>query len=238
MADLKYLGNVSSDEDLATKEYVDGQIAGVPSAANVGLNEGSTSQDPDDASAHVILTNHANTPNSTYYWHIITTFYSTKTSSSNRAQIAVQYNSGNSVYARSCYGGTWTAWARLDVGNIGVTAGNGLTGGGTLSTSRTITMGTPGSCTASTSNAVTSTSHTHGISGFSPIPTSYTLPVGFAIILTYLGASAIANNGTTAGSNLSASSYGSYMYKQSGTWKNIIGHQILTNGSGLFVRIA
>lgn len=46
-----------------------------------------------------------------------------------------------------------------------ITAGNGLTGGGDLSSDRTLTMGTPGSLTSATTNAVTSTSHTHAIGG-------------------------------------------------------------------------
>ena len=44
-----------------------------------------------------------------------------------------------------------------------VLAGNGITGGGALSADRTITLGTPGSLTGSTTNAVTATSHTHAI---------------------------------------------------------------------------
>lgn len=44
-----------------------------------------------------------------------------------------------------------------------ITAGNGLTGGGDLSTSRTLTLGTPGTLTTSTTNAVTTTSHTHSV---------------------------------------------------------------------------
>jgi hypothetical protein len=44
-----------------------------------------------------------------------------------------------------------------------LTAGNGLSGGGTLAADRTFTLGTPGSSTASSTNAVTSTSHTHAI---------------------------------------------------------------------------
>lgn len=44
-----------------------------------------------------------------------------------------------------------------------ITAGNGLTGGGDLSADRTITLGTPGSLTSSTTNSVTSTSHTHDV---------------------------------------------------------------------------
>lgn len=44
-----------------------------------------------------------------------------------------------------------------------LTAGAGLTGGGDLSTSRTLTLGTPSQITASTTNGVTATSHTHAI---------------------------------------------------------------------------
>jgi len=45
--------------------------------------------------------------------------------------------------------------------NVDVIAGNGLTGGGAITADRTLTMGTPGSLTATSTNAVTSTSHTH-----------------------------------------------------------------------------
>ena len=50
-----------------------------------------------------------------------------------------------------------------------ITAGNGLTGGGDLSADRAIAMGTPSTITATTSNSVTSTSHTHALSGMSRI---------------------------------------------------------------------
>jgi hypothetical protein len=46
---------------------------------------------------------------------------------------------------------------------VTITAGNGLTGGGDLSANRTLTVGTPSSLTATSTNAVTSTSHTHAI---------------------------------------------------------------------------
>lgn len=42
-----------------------------------------------------------------------------------------------------------------------LTAGDGLTGGGDLSANRTFTLGTPGSTTLSSTNAVTASSHTH-----------------------------------------------------------------------------
>jgi hypothetical protein len=47
---------------------------------------------------------------------------------------------------------------------ISIIAGNGLTGGGTLAASRTLTMGTPSTISASSTNSVTATSHTHEIS--------------------------------------------------------------------------
>jgi hypothetical protein len=44
-----------------------------------------------------------------------------------------------------------------------ITAGNGLTGGGALSSNRTLTLGTPSNITTSSTNSVTSTSHTHNL---------------------------------------------------------------------------
>jgi hypothetical protein len=44
-----------------------------------------------------------------------------------------------------------------------VVAGNGLTGGGTLAASRTITLGTPVTVTNSTTNLVSATSHSHAL---------------------------------------------------------------------------
>ena len=44
---------------------------------------------------------------------------------------------------------------------IGLTAGNGITGGGDLTLDRTFTLGTPTTVDDTTANGVTSTSHTH-----------------------------------------------------------------------------
>ncbi len=44
-----------------------------------------------------------------------------------------------------------------------ITAGNGLSGGGTLVTNRAISLGTPSTLSGATSNSVTATSHTHAI---------------------------------------------------------------------------
>ena len=52
--------------------------------------------------------------------------------------------------------------------SVTVTAGNGLTGGGT-GNSTTITLGTPSTITQSTTNSVTSNSHTHALS-FTEVP--------------------------------------------------------------------
>jgi hypothetical protein len=50
---------------------------------------------------------------------------------------------------------------RADQLNKSVSAGNGLTGGGGLTASITVTLGTPSTTTVGTSNAVTGASHTH-----------------------------------------------------------------------------
>ncbi len=61
-----------------------------------------------------------------------------------------------------------TAWIRnlnnsLATKNITITAGNGLTGGGDLSANRAFALGTPSQITATSTNTVTTTSHTHAI---------------------------------------------------------------------------
>lgn len=47
--------------------------------------------------------------------------------------------------------------------SVVVTAGDGLTGGGDLSESREVALGTPSTITAATTNSTTGTSHTHAI---------------------------------------------------------------------------
>lgn len=117
----------------ATKGYVDTGLSGKADSAhthdwtvitNRNVSEGTNSQDPNSAAYPVIITNHANSPDSSYYWHITTTYYST---SGNVAQIAVQYSDSNRVYARSRFGGTWTSWVRCDLGE-GLTRSIGTNG--------------------------------------------------------------------------------------------------------------
>jgi len=93
----------------------------------------------------------------------------------------LDYNTGNLWFKGSLTGGT-VPWERISGApstfnpaththsNITITAGNGLSGGGTLASNRTITLGTPGTITNSTSNEVTSTSHTHALT----LPTTAT----------------------------------------------------------------
>lgn len=82
-----------------------------------------------------------------------------------------------------------------------IAAGNGMTGGGNLNADRTITLGTPTTLSTSTTNAVTSNSHTHALSGVAGLTTTNDngetdLPVGHVIVV--IGTSAIARNGSIA----------------------------------------
>jgi len=106
-------GAPTIDLHASTKKYVD-DTSTWASISGKGVTEGSISQDPNTTQSHVILSNHANTPDSSNYWHITTTFYSSVTG--NRGQIAVQYANGSRVYARSYYEGVgWQAWTRCDL---------------------------------------------------------------------------------------------------------------------------
>lgn len=60
-----------------------------------------------------------------------------------------QNTSGNAASATDC--------------SRSVIAGNGLSGGGALTSDRTVTLGTPGNITATSTNSVTEASHTHNL---------------------------------------------------------------------------
>ena len=66
--------------------------------------------DPDTTHESLITTN-INTPNGGYMY-IHTTFYEEKSTSANRSQIAVPYNSAGSTYHRYYYNGSWSAWEK------------------------------------------------------------------------------------------------------------------------------
>ncbi|RVJ16523.1 hypothetical protein CN184_28455 [Sinorhizobium medicae] len=128
-----------------------------------------------------------------------------------------------------------------------ITAGNGLTGGGTLAATRTLTLGTPGTLTSGTTNSVTSTSHTHEVDEDSIVSVGMAA-LGAGAVGTYMFAQRVGNtNGyafgaTIGGANLeSASSSSGDGTVQSGTWRCMgnIGAGSTAGGSlSLFLRIS
>lgn len=78
----------------------------------------------------------------------------------------IAFRNGVGFY-RSVEAGVWGSWLqfadRAWVNAKQINAGNGLTGGGDLSANRTLALGTPSTLDAATTNAVTTTSHTHAI---------------------------------------------------------------------------
>lgn len=83
---------------------------------------------------------------------------------------------------------------------ISIVAGNGLSGGGTLGASRTVTLGTPGSVSGSSTNSVTATSHTHEL-----VLASADITGGLGYTPANSGISIVAGNGLTGGGTLGAS---------------------------------
>ena len=89
-----------------------------------------------------------------------------------------------------------------------ITAGNGLTGGGTLESNRTITLATPGALTNATTNEVTTSSHTHSL----PNRTSGSSSAGY---VTYSGTTRTTGTfygGTTAPTGTTRLNYDGYLY--------------------------
>lgn len=93
-----------------------------------------------------------------------------------------------------------------------ITAGNGLSGGGTLAATRTITLGTPSNITLSSTNSVTTSSHTHAfapggttaqyIRGDGTLATFPTIPSAVSLVTagsTTVGAVRYAGTSTTVG---------------------------------------
>ena len=96
-----------------------------------------------------------------------------------------------------------------------ITAGNGLTGGGTLAADRTITLGNPSDITGTSTNAVTATSHTHKFD-VTALAT-YTVPATSEVTsaLRYTGhtkTSACLYGGATNPSNTTRLNYDGYLY--------------------------
>lgn len=65
--------------------------------------------DPNNTTDPYVLTSHANTPSGdSAYWHIRTYFY--RSTSDNRAQLAIRYNGPDEMYIRKCVDGAWYSW--------------------------------------------------------------------------------------------------------------------------------
>ena len=80
----------------------------------VYTGSGDSAIDPDTTLEHQILTN-KNTPTSAFCY-ITTLFYSTKSVTSNRTQIAYPYADNiqyGYIYTRKYYNGSWTEWAEI-----------------------------------------------------------------------------------------------------------------------------
>jgi len=92
------------DADLLDNKHAEDFV----NAIAIGSNS-----DPNTTLESYILSNHANSPSSSYYWHIQTLFYSTKAVNSNRVQIATSYNSDNNMYIRRYFNNAWSDWTRL-----------------------------------------------------------------------------------------------------------------------------
>lgn len=81
---------------------VNNGLAAYTGTGNSGIN-------PDNTLEELILTN-LNSPISGKLVYVRTVFYSNKTTSSNRAQMAIPYNTQGFIYRRYYYGGSWSSW--------------------------------------------------------------------------------------------------------------------------------
>ncbi|MGI6318490.1 MAG: pyocin knob domain-containing protein [Dethiobacteria bacterium] len=105
-----------ADDELHMTQAEKTKLAGLPNDAVNAINAGTDAEDPNTTTLPYIVTNHANSPNDAWYWHIRTYFFNTKTGS--RAQIAVSYHGSTTrMFIRHFYD-TWTPWEEL-VGTSG-----------------------------------------------------------------------------------------------------------------------
>ncbi len=65
--------------------------------------------DPNETLEHLVLTEGDNAPGGGF-WYIWTLFYSTKSVTSNRTQLALPYNAAGGLYVRYYFSGAWSAW--------------------------------------------------------------------------------------------------------------------------------
>ena len=76
-----------------------------------GYYTGGTQIDPNTTLDELALTD-KNTPTGTYAY-IMTMFYNSKSTSSNRAQISIPYHVDNSMFYRFYYSGSWSSWREI-----------------------------------------------------------------------------------------------------------------------------
>jgi hypothetical protein len=159
------------------------------------------------------------------------------------AQISLPTLTANRVLTLA-NGGTILVPGTMVPTSLSVLSGNGMTGGGTLSTDRTLTLGTPGTLTTATTNAVTSTSHTHSITASPAHAVSSTYnAVGTYSLMQNKSGSAVDGGTTVSGSSLqfakanTAGAFYSVATAGAGTWRNI-GTQVANNEFGLFQRVS
>lgn len=105
--DVNVTGNLSVDGDI-----YDSQNTRVRNGLALYTGSGTNAIDPNTTIEHLIVTD-KNTPmGSGKFMYIHTYFYSTKSATSNRAQVALPYNQNGSMYHRYYVNGSWTAWRR------------------------------------------------------------------------------------------------------------------------------
>lgn len=85
-------------------------------AKNASVNKfaaygGANPIDPNTTADAYIITNHANVPTGSGYWHIRTYYYSDPDNT--RAQMAIRYIGGDDMYIRQREAGAWTPWKRV-----------------------------------------------------------------------------------------------------------------------------
>lgn len=114
---------------LALIKQVDGAGSGLDADLLGGKNSnefsnsvatGASTEDPNITSIPNILTNHANSPDSLFLWYVSTSFWTTAEATSNRMQIAVEYNPSNGyprMYTRR-YFGSWGEWTEMLNGRL------------------------------------------------------------------------------------------------------------------------
>lgn len=111
----------------AVHEHTASQISDFNTAADARVRisyVGTGSEhDPDTDLAPQFISNHANSPDSSVYWHITQRFYTSASSDSNRTQLAVEYNTASNapprVAVRTHFSDVWTDWRFLGEGGGG-----------------------------------------------------------------------------------------------------------------------